>query len=118
MLQMLQWLYMHVSSACFKCFICFQTYVANVLSGCFKSISGVAHVFNSGVGHVTMAPMAGVTMAFLARRASPSSPYPSFPPSPYHDSSSSAGKPYPTRAQAPVEVVTLGRPDGSAMPVW
>jgi hypothetical protein len=36
---MLQWLYMHVSNACFKCFICFQMYVANVSSECFKSKS-------------------------------------------------------------------------------
>jgi hypothetical protein len=31
-----------VSYACFKCFICLQTYVASVASGCFKSRSGVA----------------------------------------------------------------------------
>ena len=31
--------------ACFKYFICFHTYVANVLSGCFKSRSSVARVF-------------------------------------------------------------------------
>jgi hypothetical protein len=34
-----------VSNTCFKCFICLHTYVANVLSGCFKNRSGVA------VGH-------------------------------------------------------------------
>jgi hypothetical protein len=33
-----------VSDACFKRFICLQTYVANALSGCFKSILGVAHI--------------------------------------------------------------------------
>jgi hypothetical protein len=30
-----------VSIACFKCFICFYTYVANVSSGCFKNRSDV-----------------------------------------------------------------------------
>jgi hypothetical protein len=33
-----------ISDACFKCFICLQTYVANASSGCFKSILGVAHI--------------------------------------------------------------------------
>jgi hypothetical protein len=33
-----------VSDLCFKCFICLQTYIVNVLSQCFKSRSGVAHV--------------------------------------------------------------------------
>ena len=28
-----------ISDACFKCFICLQTYVASVASGCFKSRS-------------------------------------------------------------------------------
>ena len=31
-----------VSDACFKFFICFETYVASVASECFKSRSGVA----------------------------------------------------------------------------
>jgi hypothetical protein len=31
--------------ACFKCFIIFQTYIANVLSRCFKSRSSVAYIF-------------------------------------------------------------------------
>jgi hypothetical protein len=31
-----------VSDSCFKCFICLQTYVASVVSRCFKSRSGVA----------------------------------------------------------------------------
>jgi hypothetical protein len=31
-----------VLDACVKCFICLQTYVASVVSGCFKSRSGVA----------------------------------------------------------------------------
>ena len=31
-----------VLDACFKCFICLQTYVINVLSGCFQNRSGVA----------------------------------------------------------------------------
>ena len=33
-----------VSDACFKCFICLQMLVANILSKCFKSRSGIAHV--------------------------------------------------------------------------
>jgi hypothetical protein len=33
-----------VSEACFKYFICLQTYVASITSGCFKSRSGLAHV--------------------------------------------------------------------------
>jgi len=33
-----------VSYACLKCFICLQTYIGNVASGCFQSRSGVAHV--------------------------------------------------------------------------
>jgi hypothetical protein len=74
MLHMLEWLYTHVSSACFKvftcfrlklqvfhldavkldldvayivmtkCFICFLTYVANIFSECFKSRSERTHV--------------------------------------------------------------------------
>jgi hypothetical protein len=40
-----------VSGACFKCFISLQTYVANVLSGCFKSKLGLAYV--------AMAPVVG-----------------------------------------------------------
>jgi hypothetical protein len=38
-LHMLLLLYTYVSSTCFKCFICFQTYVASVSIGCFKSRS-------------------------------------------------------------------------------
>jgi hypothetical protein len=34
--------FVNVSDACFKCFICLQMYVASVVSGCFKSRSGVA----------------------------------------------------------------------------
>ena len=33
--------FLSVSEACFKCFICTQTYVTAVASGCFKSRSGV-----------------------------------------------------------------------------
>ena len=47
----LQWLFKcfsgvfaSVLDVCFNCFICLQTYVVNVLSGCFKSRSGVARV--------------------------------------------------------------------------
>jgi hypothetical protein len=32
-----------VSDDCFKCFICLLLYVATIVSGCFKSKSGVAH---------------------------------------------------------------------------
>jgi hypothetical protein len=32
-----------VSEAYFKCFTCLRAYVASVVSGCFKSRSGVAH---------------------------------------------------------------------------
>ena len=34
--------FVSVLDACFKCFICLQTYVINVLSGCFQNRSGVA----------------------------------------------------------------------------
>jgi hypothetical protein len=34
--------FISVSDVCFKCFIHLQTYVINVLFGCFKSKSGVA----------------------------------------------------------------------------
>jgi hypothetical protein len=37
-----------VSEACFKCFICLQTYVANVASWYFKSRSGVAYGYTCG----------------------------------------------------------------------
>jgi hypothetical protein len=52
-----------VSEACFKCFICLQTYVANISSECFKVDRGVAHVAKT--------PMSGKQRpgAFLARRA-------------------------------------------------
>jgi hypothetical protein len=43
----LQWFQVfsgNVSDACFKCFICLQTYVASVVSGCLKSRSGVAYL--------------------------------------------------------------------------
>jgi hypothetical protein len=37
--------FISVSNACFKCFICLQTYVSNAASGCLKSRSGcLAHV--------------------------------------------------------------------------
>jgi hypothetical protein len=51
MLHILLWLYTHVLSICFKCFICFQTYVSSVLSRCLKS--------RYGEGHVAMEPVAG-----------------------------------------------------------
>jgi hypothetical protein len=47
MLHMLQWLHTYVSSECFKCFICFHTYVGSVLFGCYKSEYGC---YKSGYG--------------------------------------------------------------------
>jgi hypothetical protein len=38
-----------VLDACFKCFICLQTYIANVSFECFKSRSSVAHVAMASV---------------------------------------------------------------------
>ena len=38
----LQVFFVSVSDTCFKCFICLQTYVASVASGCLKTRSGVA----------------------------------------------------------------------------
>jgi hypothetical protein len=38
--------FLNVSNAYFNCFICFQTLVASVSSRCFKSKSGVTHVYN------------------------------------------------------------------------
>jgi hypothetical protein len=35
-----------VLDACFKCFIYLHICVSNIASGCFKSISGVAHEFS------------------------------------------------------------------------
>jgi hypothetical protein len=49
--QVFSGVFVSVSDACFKCFICLQTYVANVSSRCFESRSGVAHV--------AMAPVTG-----------------------------------------------------------
>ena len=40
-----------VLDACFKCFICIKTYVANISFGCYKSRLGVVHV--------AMVPVAG-----------------------------------------------------------
>jgi hypothetical protein len=37
---MLLWLYKHISIVCFRCFICFQSYVASVWTECFKSRFG------------------------------------------------------------------------------
>jgi hypothetical protein len=38
--------FLSVSNAYFNCFICLQTLVASVSSRCFKSRSGVTHVYN------------------------------------------------------------------------
>jgi hypothetical protein len=35
--------FVSVSDACFKCFICLLFYVVTVVPGCFKSRSGVAY---------------------------------------------------------------------------
>jgi hypothetical protein len=74
----------NVSDACFKCFICLQTYVAK----CFKSRSGAAQV--------AMAPVSGGQLSgkgfgsYLARRAS-SSPLLSLPSIPFSPSRLSVG---------------------------
>jgi hypothetical protein len=39
-----------VLDACFNYFICLQTYIASVASGCFKSRLGVANVMRMGSG--------------------------------------------------------------------
>jgi hypothetical protein len=44
MLHSLIWLYTHVSSVCFKCLRCFQTYVASVSSDITKVDLDVAYV--------------------------------------------------------------------------
>jgi hypothetical protein len=42
--QVLLGVFASVLDACFKYFICLQTYVASIVSEYFKSTSGVAHV--------------------------------------------------------------------------
>jgi hypothetical protein len=89
-------------SACFKCFIYLQTYVANVSYGCFKSKSGVAHAawrqwladsgLPQGFGSYLMPSSHGAPRPLLSLPSLP------FPPS-HHDNSSSVGKPYPTSMQ-------------------
>jgi hypothetical protein len=59
-----------VSNVCFKCFICLQTFIANISSGCFKSRSCVAHVAMASVADGQW-PRQGFD-SYLARRASPS----------------------------------------------
>jgi hypothetical protein len=43
--------FLNVLEVCFKCFIYLQTYIASVVSECFKSRSGVAHGMRVGRGH-------------------------------------------------------------------
>jgi hypothetical protein len=71
-----------VSDAYFKCFICLQASVANILSGCFKSRSGVAHVSMTSVTG-RQRPTAGLGLLPRAVRLALSSPSTSlpFPPS-------------------------------------
>ena len=71
--------FVSVLDACFKCFICVQTYVANVLSEYFKSRSGFAHVAMSSVAG-GQRPRHGFG-SYLVRHASPSPllSLPSFP---------------------------------------
>jgi hypothetical protein len=45
-----------VSNACFKCFIYLQTYVASVVSGCFKSGSGPSLLAFSCLASVSPSP--------------------------------------------------------------
>jgi hypothetical protein len=70
-------------TTCFKCFIYFQTMLQLFYLDVLK-VDLVLHVFfYSGVVHVAMAPVVGVTTVFLARRASPSSPFPFLPSLPF-----------------------------------
>jgi hypothetical protein len=48
-----------VSYACFKCFICLQTHVANVSPGCFKSRSSVVHVAMWLTFHIRLLQLLG-----------------------------------------------------------
>jgi hypothetical protein len=43
--------FLNVLEVCFKCFIYLQTYIASVVSECFKSRSGVAHGMHVERGH-------------------------------------------------------------------
>ena len=61
-----------VSDTCFKCFICLQTYVANVLSGCFKSRSSVAMAPVGGGQRPTAPTSRGAPCRVLS---SPSPPF-------------------------------------------
>jgi hypothetical protein len=61
---MLQWLHTYVSSVCFKCFICFHIYVANVSSRCFKSRSSVACRRLPAIAGVPPGSRVGPTDAF------------------------------------------------------
>jgi hypothetical protein len=94
--------------ACFKhtfqVFHLFQTYIANVSSGCFKSRSSLAHVAAAPVasrlpqdfGSYLMLSSLGAPRPFLSS-TSPLFPSLSSPPS-RRGSLSSMGKPYTTNA--------------------
>jgi hypothetical protein len=73
-----KWLYTHVSITCFECFICLQTYVANVSSACFKNRSDVAH---AAMTSVAGGQQPTVRLRLLPRTAclAFSSPLPSLP---------------------------------------
>jgi hypothetical protein len=68
-----------VSDACFKCFICLQTYVANVSSECFKSRSAIAHVAGWRIVACgrTSAPTSRLPHEARLALSSPSPPFPS-----------------------------------------
>jgi hypothetical protein len=95
-----------VQTYVFKCFIRLQTYVANVLYGCIKSRSDVAHV--------VMVPVVGerrhaASVLPRAARLALSSPPFSFSPS-HHGSSSSVRNPIRRAHKRPREMVAPGGP--------
>jgi hypothetical protein len=61
----------NVSDVCFKCFICFQTYVASVSSGCFKGKLGFTSPSSS------LPPCLGVSSSSSQRRLGIHRPSPS-----------------------------------------
>jgi hypothetical protein len=110
---------------CFRCmfqmFFCLYTYVANVLSGCFKSRSGVARIVMAPVadGQQPAAWLRLLPRAFLARRVSPSPllflPSLPFPPSRRGSSISEA---LPKELTDPRRCGGSEWADGGVMPVW
>jgi hypothetical protein len=56
MFAMVSCVFSSVSEACFKCFIYLQTYVASIISRCFKSRSDIAHGIRMESGRGTSGP--------------------------------------------------------------